>query len=209
MVTDNRAAESVLDFWFGPLSGDLDFPTDRKELWWMGGEEADRNIRDRFGELVGEAVSGGLLEWEGAPRSRLALIILLDQFQRSLGRGTAEAFLGDARALSVCLEGIDLGHDEPLRPVERSFFYMPLIHSEDAHMARRCLEVFGTLSDEIASCGVEGHPDFLSHAQMHADIVLRFGRYPHRNEILSREPTPQEEAYLQEGGHTFGQTKKS
>ena len=207
MGSQVNAPQAVLDYWFGPLDGDVDFPTNRKQLWWMGGEETDQDIRARFGALVDEALQGGLAEWEEAPRSRLALIILLDQFQRSLGRGTAEAFAGDARALGTCIEGIERGHDLALRPIERSFFCMPMAHAEDADVARRCLTVFGELSSEIAGCGVDNHPDFLSHARMHADIVLRFGRYPHRNAILSREPTPEEEAFLEGGGPTFGQTK--
>ncbi len=207
MASADDAFETVLEYWFGPLYGEHDFPKDRKQLWWMGGEAIDAEIRERFGGLVEEALAGGLSNWGETARGRLALIILLDQFARNLGRGTPAAFAGDQRALSLCLEGIDRGQDKELRLIERSFFYMPMVHAEDARVAHRCLDVFGQLSDEIASCGVEDHPDFLSHAQMHADIVQRFGRYPHRNEILSRKPTPEEEAFLEEGGPTFGQKK--
>ncbi|MGB5809051.1 MAG: DUF924 family protein [Polyangiales bacterium] len=199
--------EPVLSYWFGDLDGDLDFPRDRKQLWWSGGDAIDRDIRERFADLVQEALSGGRSSWAETPRGRLALVILLDQFQRSLGRGSPDAFAGDPRALALCLEGIDRGHDQGLRPIERSFFYMPMVHAEDAEVASRCLDTFGRLAREIKACGVPDHPDFLSHAQMHADIVLRFGRYPHRNAILSRPPTPEEEAYLAEGGPTFGQKK--
>lgn len=207
MADADEAAEAVLDYWFGPLEGDLDFPRDKKQLWWMGGEAIDAEIRERFGTFVEEALAGGLSDWGESARGRLALVILLDQFTRNLGRGTPAAFAGDERALSVCLEGIDRGHDKQLRLIERSFFCMPMVHAEDADTAHKCLAVFGELSDEIGSCGVESHPDFLSHAQMHADIVMRFGRYPHRNDILSRKPTSEEQAYLQEGGPTFGQKK--
>lgn len=207
MAAVDAAFEEVLQYWFGSLDGELDFPRDKKQLWWMGGEEIDDEIRDRFGHLVERALSGGLSEWGEAPRSRLALVILLDQFTRNLGRGTPRAFAGDPRALSVCLEGIDRGHDQELRLIERSFFFMPMVHAEDPSTARRCLRAFGDLSKEIEGCGVSDHPDFLSHAQMHADIVLRFGRYPHRNEILSREPTAEEETYLRGDAPTFGQKK--
>jgi len=207
MAQANDTYEAVLDFWFGPLEADNDFPTDRKKLWWMGGEAIDADIRRRFGAQVAEALDGGLSEWAKTARGRLALIILLDQFTRSLGRGTPAAFAGDGRALSLCLEGIEHGHDQELRLIERSFFYMPMIHAEDQDVARRCLGAFASLAEEIAGCGVENHPDFMSHAQMHAGIVLRFGRYPHRNEILSRAPTPEELTYLEEGGPTFGQKK--
>ena len=207
MAHPDDAFETVLEYWFGPLDGELDLPRDKKQLWWMGGEAIDREIRERFGDLVKEALGGGLSDWGDVARGRLALVLLLDQFTRNLGRGTPAAFAGDKRALSVCLEGVDRGQDRELRLIERSFFYMPMVHAEDANTALRCLDVFARLSAEIASCGVEDHPNFLSHAQMHADIVTRFGRYPHRNEILSREPTPEELVFLQEGGPTFGQKK--
>ncbi len=207
MQRTDDPSEAVLAYWFGPLEGPLDFPQDRKQLWWMGGEAIDTEIRLRFGDLVQQALDGGLSDWGETARARLGLIILLDQFTRNLGRGTPAAFAGDERALSVCLEGIDRGQDRELRLIERSFFYMPMVHAEDTQVAHRCLAVFSDLSDEVSACGVEGHPDFMSHAQMHADIVLRFGRYPHRNEALSRAPTPEEVAFLEEGGPTFGQTK--
>ncbi len=203
----DEAFEAVLEYWFGELEEELDFPRDKKQLWWMGGEAIDADIRERFGDLVDEALAGGLSEWGETARGRLALVILLDQFTRTLGRGKPAAFSGDGRALSACLEGIDRGQDKGLRLIERSFFYMPMVHAEDANVARQCLDVFGGLSNEIAGCGVEDHPDFLSHARMHAEIVMRFGRYPHRNEILSRKPTPEEEVYLEDGGPTFGQKK--
>ncbi|MEM7435737.1 MAG: DUF924 family protein [Myxococcota bacterium] len=199
--------EEVLAFWFGPLSGDLDFPEDRRKLWWAGGEDTDLEIRQRFGAWVAEALEGGLGTWSESARGRLALVLLLDQFQRCLGRGTPAAFAGDARALSLCLDGIDCGHDRALRPIERSFLYMPLIHSEDRAVARRCLETYQALSDEIAACGVDAHPDFLSHAQTHADIVLKFGRYPHRNAILGRASRPEEDSFLADGGPSFGQKR--
>ena len=208
MGDNDESIEGVLEYWFGPLQGEFEYPADRKALWWGGDDTVDRQIRERFGTLVERALAGGLVEWTEAARGRLAFIILLDQFQRSLGRGTPRAFAGDPRALATCLEGIDRGHDLELRPIERSFFYMPLVHAEDRRMAHRCLEVFDALSGEIARSGVEGHPDFLTHAKMHADVVLRFGRFPHRNDVLSRAATPEEQRFLAEGGARFGQTKK-
>jgi len=200
--------EAVLEYWFGRLEGELDFPNDRKALWWGGGEEVDREIDRRFGPLVEKALAGELSDWKRSARGRLAFILLLDQFQRSLGRGTPRAFAGDPQALAACLEGIDCGHDRELRPIERSFFYMPLVHTEDERIARRCLSLFSALSEEIERRCPEGHPDFLTHAKMHADIVLRFGRFPHRNEILGRRSTTEEASFLSEGGPRFGQKKR-
>lgn len=207
MSRRDESIEAVLEHWFGQLQGDLDLPKDRSELWWSGSDEIDAEIRRLFGALVTEALDGGLTDWQETPRGRLALIILLDQFTRNLGRGTPAAFAGDARAQALCLEGIELGHDQALRLIERSFFYMPLMHAEDESLARKCLAAFGALSEQIARCGVEEHPDFLSHARTHADIVLRFGRYPHRNELFGRPSTEEEQVYLAEGAPSFGQKK--
>ena len=207
MTEAAEAIESVLENWFGKLRGQLDLPKDRQRLWWSGDTDIDADVRQRFGTLLEQALDGGLSSWEETARGRLALIILLDQFSRNLGRGTPAAFAGDARAQQLCLQGIECGHDEELRLIERCFFYMPLMHAEDGALARRCLDEFEALSEEIASSDIEGHPDFLSHAKQHADIVLRFGRYPHRNDILGRQGTEQERAYLTEGGPSFGQKK--
>jgi uncharacterized protein (DUF924 family) len=135
------------------------------------------------------------------------LVLLLDQFTRNLGRGTPEAFAGDARALRVCRHARDTGQDRELRLIERAFLYMPMMHAEDRDVARRSTETFEALSREIRDSGVEGCPDFHSHSVQHAEIVLRFGRYPHRNEILNRESTPEEQDFLAAGAPSFGQSK--
>ncbi|MEM6732424.1 MAG: DUF924 family protein [Myxococcota bacterium] len=200
-----KDTESILEYWFGTLQGPTAFPTDRKKLWWMGGEEIDSEILSRFGPLVRAACEGGLEEWRRSARSSLALVILLDQFTRSIYRRRPEAFSGDARAQSVVLEGIAAGRDTSLRPIERSFFYMPLMHAEDAELAQKSLAMYKHLSDEIKKTCPEDHPDSQSHAKSHADIVLRFGRYPHRNAILGRDSTPEELDYLAGNAPRFGQ----
>ena len=206
-MSDTRA-EELLTFWFGDLGGDTDYPTDRKKLWWSGGPEIDGEIRERFAGLVDAAVAGELDGWAESARGRLALIIACDQLTRSLGRGTAGAFRGDPKAQRLVLDGIERGHDRELRLIERSFFYMPLMHAEDAELAERCVSEFTDLAAAIEACDDDGHPNFLGSAVSHADIVKEFGRYPHRNEILEREATEAEEKYLAEGGATFGQKKK-
>lgn len=204
----SAAVASILEFWFGPLQGANDFPTDRKKLWWMADEATDAEIRERFGDLVERALDGDLTGWSQSPRGTLALVLLLDQFTRCLGRGTPDAFAGDDRAQALCREAIDNGTDRELRFIERSFLYMPLMHAEDKATARRSLEVFGALSTAIKEAGIEGHPDFLSPAQKHADIVLAFGRYPHRNVIVGRESTAEERTYLANNDTSFGQSKR-
>ena len=203
---ERERVEEILRYWFGDLEGPHGFDSSKNALWWAAGEAVDAEIRERFGELVARARAGELTHWSESPRSTLALVILLDQFTRNLGRGTAEAFAGDEQALRTALRALDDGHDGHLRPIERAFLCMPLMHAEDREVARRSLEVFGRLSEEVAD--IEGQPDFHPHAVTHAEIVLRFGRYPHRNVLLGRESTAEEEAFLADGGPSFGQSKR-
>lgn len=197
--------DEVLDYWFGQLDAADDISPDKAALWWQGGDAVDREIRARFGGLVARALAGELERWRATPRGCLALVILLDQFTRNLGRGTANAFAGDGRALDVATRAIDAGLDAPLRLVERGFLYMPLMHAEDRDIARRSLELFAALSGDIARADRE-LPDFYPHAVEHAQVVQRFGRYPHRNAILGRESSPEERAFLAGGGPNWGQT---
>lgn len=205
---EHEQVEDILRYWFGELSGPNDIDTSKNALWWAGGEAIDAEIRERFGGLVARARAGELEHWARAPRSALALVILLDQFTRNLGRGTAEAFAGDAQALQVTQQALEDGHEQHLRPIERGFLCMPLMHAEDREAARRSLEIFERLSHDIAALGRDGHPDFHPSAVQHAEIVERFGRYPHRNELLGRETTEEEAAFLEGGGPSFGQRKK-
>jgi uncharacterized protein (DUF924 family) len=202
----DTAIEEVLRFWFGELEGPTDIDMSKNRLWWSGGGAIDAEIEERFGNLVARALDGQLRNWTESARGSLALVILLDQFTRNLGRGTANAFAGDPASLKVCLEAVDKGFDRLLRPIERSFLYMPMMHAENEDVARRSLETFERLSREIAALG-GNYPDFRSHAVMHAEIVLRFGRFPHRNEALGRSSTAEEIQFLASGGSTFGQKK--
>ena len=204
MNETERAIEDILQFWFGELQGDADVDPSKMKIWWMGGEEIDAEIERRFGAKVADALAGNLGAWAESPRGALALVILLDQFTRNVGRGTVRAFAGDRAALELCLTAIDRGYDRRLRVIERSFLYMPMMHAEDRDIAGRSIATFEQLSKEIAALGVE-FPDFRSHAVQHAQIVIRFGRFPHRNELLGRTPTADESDFLVSGGPSFGQ----
>jgi len=197
----------VLEFWFGELSGPSDFKPEKAKLWWGGGDAIDTEIRQRFGALVASANAGELDAWLDAPESALALVILLDQFSRNLGRGTPEAFSSDTAALAACEKAIERGFDQKLRPIERGFLYMPMMHAEDRSVAERSVTTYQQLSRFIEEHCPDGHPDALAHAVEHAEIVRRFGRYPHRNEILGRESTAEELRFLEGGGPNFGQKK--
>jgi len=204
---DTDRSEAVLDFWFGEIDGVDDTDTSKKRLWWMGHADDDAEIERRFASDVRAALNGELDHWTKTSRGTLALVLLLDQFTRVLGRGTPNAFAGDAAAQRICLGMLDAGADRELRFCERSFLYMPLMHAEDRELAQRSLDAFEAL--EAARADHRGTaPEAISHAQQHADIVLEFGRYPHRNAIVGRESTSEEEAFLASGGPSFGQKKK-
>lgn len=206
---DRQRIEEILEFWFGRLEGPEDFDPTKSELWWSGGEATDQEIARRFGDTVREALAGELTHWTNDARGTLALVLVLDQFTRNLGRGTAQAFAGDRAARELCCTAIDGGIDRQLRLIERGFLYMPLMHAEDRETARRSVDTFDELSREIAASGRAGHPDFRKHARQHAEIIERFGRYPHRNPLLGRTPTAEEQAFVDGGGPSFGQQKRT
>ena len=196
--------EEILHFWFGTL--EQGFPaTDRKKLWWFGGEETDRLIAEVFGHRVRQALWGQLDDWAGQPRGRLALIILLDQFPRSIYRGSQDAFAGDKKAEELCWQGIDLGHDKALEHSEKLFFYMPLEHSEDLASQDLCIEKIEAMIGETGR-ELRHHIDnALDFAHEHRNLIVRFGRFPHRNAMLSRPSTPEELSYLNQPHKRYGQ----
>lgn len=196
--------QQVLDFWFGDgLS--LDWPSeDRSALWFRGGPALDAQIRERFGPLVDQALDGGLTEWEPAITHRLALVILLDQFTRNVHRGQARAFAGDGRAQRLVLQSLALEQDAELPAIGRVFFYMPLMHAESPALQDECVIKFEALhrqSPPELQARLDGN---LKAAIEHAEIVTQFGRFPHRNNVLGRTSTPEEEAFLLHGPR-FGQ----
>lgn len=197
-------ALDVLDFWFGD-GLQRDWPSqDHNELWFGGGPAQDDAIRQRFGALVDEALSGGLTDWEADPRSRLALIVLLDQLSRNVHRGQRRAFDGDARAQRLSRLSLAEGMDTALTPAGRVFLYMPLMHAEHLDLQDECVARFQQLVDNSPSPLRDKLANNLRFAVVHRDIVAKFGRFPHRNAVLGRETTPEENAFLKNGPR-FGQ----
>lgn len=196
--------EEVLQFWFGTMADG--FPTsDRTALWWGASDETDQLIEELFGALVRQALRGELEAWSESPRGRLALIILLDQFTRSIFRSTPEAFSGDGLALTLCRSGLERGHDQALEYAERQFFYMPLEHAEDLAMQDESIRYFENLLMEVPphkKVVAQGSLDF---AHQHRDQIVQFGRFPHRNRVLDRESTTEELAFLNQSNHNWGQ----
>ena len=192
-------SERVLAFWFPDLSGADHARLVRQFEWWFRGG-ADAAIAARFGALVERATGGKLDHWSAQPRSRLALIIVLDQFPRSLFRDTAQAYAQDPKALALALDGIRIGHYAALEtPWEKTFFLLPLGHSEKlAHLERAV-----ALAEELATGAAPEFRKVLEHsasqARGHRDVIARFGRQPHRNAVLGRASTPEELEYLARG----------
>jgi uncharacterized protein (DUF924 family) len=173
-------AEDVLAFWreAGP------------ERWYKRDKAFDATIRSRFGELWEKAAAGEQRSWETSDDGALALVIVLDQFPRNMFRDDAMTYCSDALAREVANRAIARGADMRVDESLLEFFYLPFMHSEQIADQIQCVELFRR----------SGNSDNLKYAEDHADIIRRFGRFPHRNRILGRQTTPEEQAFLDQGG---------
>jgi len=188
---DARSPAEILEFWFGPP------PHAARDAWFRKDPAFDAEIARRFGDLVAAALAGAFGGWCATAHGALARVLLLDQFTRNVFRGTPQAFAGDARALATAQDALARNFDRALDGVERGFLYLPFEHAEDPAMQERSLALFSALAEET------GDRSPLEWAQRHAAVIRRFGRYPHRNAILGRASTPEEEAFLREPGSGF------
>jgi uncharacterized protein (DUF924 family) len=189
-------AAAVLDFWYQPDDAGRWRDLAREE-WFRKDAAFDAAIRERFGDLIARALAGGLGEWCVQPRGALARVLVLDQFTRNAFRDTPDAFAGDARALATAKAALAQGFDRGLAPVERWFLYMPFEHSEVLEDQSRAVALFEALAAET---GLDAP---LEWARKHEAVIRRFGRFPHRNDILGRASTPEEAAFLQTPGSSF------
>jgi uncharacterized protein (DUF924 family) len=186
--------QAILDFWFGQ-AGTAEYGTER-DFWFRKDAAFDADVRGRFAAAIDSALSGGFSGWR-SPRGTLARILLLDQFTRNAFRDTPRAFAGDSHALALSEEAVGRGDDRLLIAVERWFVYMPFEHAESLPAQERAVELFRRLGEETGLAGQ------LAWAQRHAEIIRRFGRFPHRNAILGRPSTPEEIAFLATPGSRF------
>jgi uncharacterized protein (DUF924 family) len=172
-------SQAVLAFWraAGP------------DKWFKKDAAFDAEIRARFLATY-EAAAAGRLAWDDSPEGALALVIVLDQFPRNMFRDSARAFAADPLAHATASHAIERGFDQQVAVGERGFFYLPFEHSEELADQERC----------IALNRATGDAEGLKWAELHADIIRRFGRFPHRNELLGRTTTPEEQAFLDGGG---------
>ena len=159
-----------------------------RDRWYRKDDAFDAEVRRRYLELWRAAVAGELSSWEASDDGALALVIVLDQFPRNMFRGEAQAFSSDAAAREVAHRAIVRGADARIEPVLQEFIYMPFMHSEHLVDQLRCVELFRDSEENI------------KYAREHADIIRRFGRFPHRNHILGRTTTPEEKTFLDAGG---------
>ncbi|WP_164928691.1 DUF924 family protein [Gloeobacter violaceus] len=197
LTSANETFEDVLRFWF-PEGDGPPITRQRFEWWFRGGANAE--VISRFAPLFARAERGELNDWSAAPRSRLALIIVLDQFSRTIHRGTARAFALDPPALGLALEGIRIGHYAALTtPWQKTFFFLPLGHCEElahlqivAELAKALIEAEPRADHELLEFSAD-------QARSHREVIARFGRHPHRNAALGRESTPAELEYLASG----------
>jgi uncharacterized protein (DUF924 family) len=180
--------QEVLDFWFG-REGEEDYGEFR-EAWFNRDPEFDREIRDRFEPVYEQAAAGRLDHWKSEARSCLALIVVLDQFPRNMYRGDARMYAADEKAREAARHAVEHAYDRELSPYGRLFMYLPFEHSEELDDQRLSVELFRGLATEM------GSEDLLGYAVRHLEIIERFGRFPHRNEILGRRTTPEETKFL-------------
>jgi len=205
------SAQDLLLFWFGPRPYAAAQVQQHSRLWFgePGAPEltpqTDELMRERYGELTLIAEQGKLAHWESSPRRRLALILLFDQFSRNIYRGSARAYAQDLEALSLTVSGMQLGADATLDPVERLFFYMPLMHAESLDVQDESVAAFRRLMEEAAADLHRIFQASLDAAVQHRDVIARFGRFPHRNDALGRESTPEEVEWLDTEGSDFDQ----
>jgi uncharacterized protein (DUF924 family) len=197
--------EDILQFWFGDATHAPENAEARMSLWFDASPEVDAQIRARFSATVEAAARGQHASWVRAPRPALAFVVLLDQFPRNIWRGTERAFAHDGQALAVARQAVAAGFIHELAPIERPFLTLPFQHSESLDAQREsmhlCREILETAPPDWQSC----LESFLPYAQQHLELIARFGRFPHRNAVLGRVSTPEEETYLDRGGETFGQ----
>ena len=175
-------AREILRFWFVEAGS---------ENWFGGGARFDALIRERYGALHARASRDDLKGWTSDAGGALALLIVLDQFSRNLGRGSGDSFANDAAALALADRMIARGDDLALPEEARAFVYMPHMHSEDLNVQERCVALFESRLPSSSN---------IPFAREHRDIIARFGRFPHRNKALGRQSTPAELTYLKNGG---------
>jgi len=195
--------ESVLAFWFGAPGSAAEVAGRQSKLWFGKSPANDQAVIERFAATLTAATAGQLDHWAHTPRGRLALVIVLDQFPHHVHRDQPQAFATDPQSLALSIAALESGEDRELAPIERVFLYLPLEHAESLDLQERSVSLYEQLAHEAAADERALFDGFLDYARKHRDVVVRFGRFPHRNEILGRPSTPDELEFLKQPGSRF------
>jgi len=195
--------EDVLAFWLGPPGSAAEVAGRQRTLWFGKSAANDREVTERFSDTLLAATAGHLDHWAHTSRGRLALVIVLDQFPHHIHRNQPQSFATDPQALALSLSALKDGEDRQLAAIERVFLYLPLEHAESNAMQDLSVSLFEKLAHEAADDERTLFDGFLDYARQHRDVVARFGRFPHRNEILGRPSTAAEIEFLKQPGSRF------
>ncbi len=199
---------AINDFWLGDSLTSPEAAFARRDWWYGGGAEIDNEIRSRFGDHIEQACCGQLTSWASSGHGALALILLLDQFTRNTFRHSPDAYRGDRLAMEIVNAAIGRAHDRTLHPVERIWLYHPFHHAERLEEQDRGLDLLGEVRRAAPAAWHAYVERSIRGWMRHRDIVARFGRFPHRNEVLSRTSTGDEVAFLAQDGEAFGQGRR-
>ncbi len=198
-----ETTDSIIEFWFGSHTSNREINEQKKSIWWSKNEQTDQRITERFEIISTEVYRGDLVEMQRSARGLLASIICLDQFPRNMYRGTAKSFACDPAALGFAIEMVDKAWDQTLLPVYRVFAWLPFEHSEDLAMQHKSVMLYDNLRNSVEEDEREMFNEYYQFAYRHFEIIDRFGRYPHRNQILGRESTAEELDFLSQPGSSF------
>lgn len=188
--------EEIYEFWFGAPGSEGH--GDVREFWFAGGPSLDEEIRERFTGHYTRAVAGEFDNWTSTARGWISLIVLLDQFPRNIFRGDGQSFAADHIALQNARGLVSSPLHDELITVEKLFAYLPFEHSEDIADQKICLDLYRAIDPH------KDKEEWIDFAVQHYDIIEQFGRFPHRNALLSRENTPEEDAWLASSDQRFG-----
>lgn len=188
--------DEVLAFWFGEPAKTREEYATKMKRWFQGGPALDAEIRERFTKLVERGLAGELDSWAETIEGRLALILVIDQFPRSIYRDEPRGFAGDDQAQALAMEAQDQGLDKALPVERRHFLLLPLLHAEDLGRQDRFAVAIRALHEEAADFQQPVLHMAVEQSEKYRDVIAKFGRFPHRNEALGRPSTPEEQAFL-------------
>ncbi|MDH0746461.1 DUF924 domain-containing protein [Pseudomonas sp. GD03842] len=193
----------LLEWWFGDAESPTEAARQQNALWFGKKKSQDADASNRFGGLVELALAGGLSEWTATPQGWLGLVLLLDQLPRMIFRGTAKSYAGDERAQDLVRHGLRLDRDRLLTPLQRTFIYLVLEHTETLDAQDEAIRRFSALLPLQPATDRDYFNRTLDYAKKHRAVIERFGRFPHRNDLLGRTSTAQEVEFLKAPGSRF------